>query len=73
MSFIYSDAQQLKTEYKELLKSKNITMKQASERLGLSTPQQLNNKFNNKRLSFEDLQKFLDIVGYSFEITFIEK
>lgn len=73
MSFIYSDTQQLKTEYKELLKSKNITMKQVSERLELSTPQQLNNKFNNKRLSFDDLQKFLDVVGYDFEITFKEK
>lgn len=73
MSFVYSDTQQLKTEYKELLKSKNITMKQVSERLELSTPQQLNNKFNNKRLSFDDLQKFLDVIGYDFEITFKER
>lgn len=73
MSFVYSDTQQLKTEYKELLKSKNITMKQVSERLELSTPQQLNNKFNNKRLSFDDLQKFLDVIGCDLEIAFKEK
>lgn len=73
MSFVYSNTQQLKTEYKELLKSKNITMKQVSERLELSTPQQLNNKFNNKRLSFDDLQKFLEVVDCDLEITFKEK
>lgn len=73
MSFTYSDNQQLKSEFKELIKSKNITMKQVSKRLDLSTPQQLNNKFNNKRLSFDDLKQFLDVVGCEFEISFKDK
>lgn len=73
MSFTYSDNQQLKSEFKELIKSKNITMKQVSKRLELSTPQQLNNKFNNKRLSFDDLKQFLDVVGCEFEISFKDK
>lgn len=73
MSFVYSSNQQVKAEYKELLKSKNVTMKQASELLELSTPQQLNNKFNNKRLSFDDLNKFLDVIGCEFEISFKDK
>ena len=73
MSFIYSDNRQLKAAYKELIKSKNKTMKDVSRELGLSTPQQLNNKFNNKRISFDDMQKFLDAVGCSLEISFREK
>ena len=73
MSFTYSDNQQLKAEYKELIKSKNISLTEVSRRLGLSTPQQLNNKFNNKRISFDDFQKFLDVVGCDFEITFKDK
>lgn len=48
-------------------------MKQVSKRLELSTPQQLNNKFNNKRLSFDDLKQFLDVVGCEFEISFKDK
>lgn len=73
MSFTYSNNQQIKAEYKELIKSKNITMKEVSERLGLTTPQQLNNKFNNKRLSFDDLKTFLDVIGCEYEISFKDK
>lgn len=73
MSFAYSSNQQLKAAYKELAKSKNITMREVARRLGLSTPQQLNNKFNNKRISFDDMQKFLDVIGCSLEISFKDK
>ena len=48
INFTYKDNKQLKEIYKELLKRNGMTMTEASQLLGLSTPQQLNNKFNNK-------------------------
>lgn len=59
---------QLKEIYKELLKRNGMTMTEASQLLGLSTPQQLNNKFNNKKVSLSDLKDFLGIMGYDYEI-----
>lgn len=53
---------------KELLKRNGMTMTEASQLLGLSTPQQLNNKFNNKKVSLSDLKDFLGIMGYDYEI-----
>lgn len=73
MTFDYTDNNQIKDNYKTLLKSKGFTMKRASELMGLSTPQQLNNKFNNKRLSLEDLAAALGAVGCTLEISFKEK
>ena len=73
MTFDYTDNNQIKDNYKTLLKSKGFTMKKASELIVLSTPQQLNNKFNNKRLSLEDLAAALDAVGCTLEISFKEK
>lgn len=73
MTFTYSDNQQLKTEFKNLIKDKNLSMVEISKRLGLSTPQQLNNKLNNKRFSFDDLKQFLDVIDCEFEITFKNK
>ena len=65
----YEDNKQLKEIYKELLKKNGLTMLEASKLLGLSTPQQLNNKFNNKKISLSDLKNFLSIMGYDYEIT----
>lgn len=69
INFSYEDNKQLKEIYKELLKKNGLTMLEASKLLGLSTPQQLNNKFNNKKISLSDLKNFLSIVGYDYEIT----
>ncbi len=69
INFSYEDNKQLKEIYKELLKKNGLTMLEASKLLGLSTPQQLNNKFNNKKISLSDLKKFLSIMGYDYEIT----
>ena len=65
----YEDNKQRKEIYKELLKKNGLTMLEASKLLGLSTPQQLNNKFNNKKISLSDLKNFLSIMGYDYEIT----
>ena len=69
INFSYEDNKQLKEIYKELLKKNGLTMLEASKLLGLSTPQQLNNKFNNKKISLSDLKNFLSIMGYDYEIT----
>lgn len=69
INFSYEDNEQLKEIYKELLKKNGLTMLEASKLLGLSTPQQLNNKFNNKKISLSDLKNFLSIMGYDYEIT----
>lgn len=68
INFTYEDNKQLKEIYKELLKRNGMTMKEASQLLGLSTPQQLNNKFNNKNVSLSDLKEFLAIMGYDYDI-----
>lgn len=68
INFTYEDNKQLKEIYKELLKRNGMTMTEASQLLGLSTPQQLNNKFNNKKVSLSDLKDFLSIMGYDYEI-----
>lgn len=68
INFTYKDNKQLKEIYKELLKRNGMTMTEASQLLGLSTPQQLNNKFNNKKVSLSDLKDFLSIMGYDYEI-----
>ena len=73
INFSYEDNKQLKEIYKELLKKNGLTMLEASKLLGLSTPQQLNNKFNNKKISLSDLKKFLSIMGYVYEITIIKR
>ena len=70
IAFDYLDNAQVKQNFKQLLKVKGYTMKEVSEKLGLSTPQQLNNKFNNKRLSLDDLNEFLRAVGCTLEISF---
>lgn len=46
------------TALKELLEYKETGL----------TPQQLNNKFNNKKVSLSDLKDFLGIMGYDYEI-----
>ena len=44
----------LKDEFRKMLIDKDVTMSQVAERLDI-IPQQLNNRFNNKRISLSDL------------------
>ena len=66
INFSYEDNKQLKEIYKELLKKNGLTMLEASKLLGLSTPQQLNNKFNNKMFVME--QKGYKIIQKNVKI-----
>lgn len=72
MSFIYRDNKQIKDEFKKILIDKNISMVQVAGRLDI-IPQQLNNRFNNKRIALSDLQSWLDAVGCDLEITFVDR
>ena len=72
MSFIYKNNKQIKEEYRKLLIDKGVTLTDISNKLDI-LPQQLNNQFNNKRLSFSDLSKWLNLVGYDLLIDFKPK
>lgn len=72
MSFIYTDNKQLKNEFKKLTIDNNITMSEVASRCKL-IPQQLNNRFNNSRIAFSDLKKYLNSIGYDLEINFVKK
>lgn len=72
MSFVYKNNKQLKDEYKKLLIDKGLSMTDIADKLDI-VPQQLQNKFNNKRIAFSDLSEWLELVGYELEINFKPK
>lgn len=67
--FKYTSNQNLKTEFKKILIDNNLTLTDVASQLKI-VPQQLNNKFNNKRIAFTDIQEFLNVVGYDLYIDF---
>lgn len=70
--FIFSENEQLKKEFKKIVIDEGLTMVEVAKRCNL-TPQILNNRFNNSRVSFNDLKMFLDAMGYEMQIEFIKK
>lgn len=70
--FIFSDNEQLKKEFKKIVIDEGLTMAEIAKRCDL-IPQQLNNRFNNSRVSFNDLKTFLDAMGYKMQIEFIKE
>lgn len=72
MSFVYENNKQLKAEYKKLLIDKGLSMTDIANKLDI-VPQQLQNKFSNKRIAFSDLSEWLELVGYELEINFKPK
>ena len=70
--FIFSDNEQLKKEFKKIVIDEGLSMVEISKRLDI-LPQQLNNKFNNSRISFNDLKMFLNACGYDLQVDFIKK
>lgn len=69
--FIFSDNEQLKKEFKKIVIDEGLSMVEISKRLDI-LPQQLNNKFNNSRISFNDLKMFLSVCGYELQVDFIK-
>ena len=72
MPFLYKDNKQIKDEFKKMLIDKNISMVQVAGNLNI-IPQQLNNRFNNKRIALSDLHSWLDAVGCDLKITFVDR
>lgn len=72
MAFIYKTNKQLKDEYRKLLIDSGLTMTDIAAKLNI-VPQQLQNKFNNKRIAFSDLAEWLDLAGYELVIDFKPK
>lgn len=72
MPFNYQNNKQVKDEFKKMLIDKDITMSQVAEKLDI-VPQQLNNRFNNKRIALADLQTWLDVVNCDLKISFVDR
>ena len=66
------DNKQIKNEIKKLIIDENITFTEISEKLNISK-NQLNNTFNKVNLSFNDIYKIMDIIGYKMQIEFIKE
>ena len=68
----YNNNKQVKELFRQQAKKKNLTMKEIAEKKNM-LPQQLNNKFNNKRLSFSDLKELCDIIDTDIFIELKDK
>lgn len=66
------DNKQIKNEIKKLIIDENITFTEISEKLNISK-NQLNNTFNKVNLSFNDIYKIMDVIGYKIQIEFIKE
>lgn len=66
------DNKQIKNEIKKLIIDENITFTEISEKLNISK-NQLNNTFNKVNLSFYDIYKIMDSIGYKMQIEFIKE
>lgn len=66
------DNKQIKIEFKKLLIDEGITAVSVADRLNISD-NQLNNTFNKVNLSFNDIYKMLDVIGYKMQIEFIKE
>ena len=68
----YNNNKQVKELFRQQAKKKNLTMKEIAEKKNM-LPQQLNNKFNNKRLSFSDLKELCDLIDTDIFIELKDK
>lgn len=66
------DNKQIKNEIKKLIIDENITFTEISEKLNISK-NQLNNTFNKVNLSFNDIYKIMNVIGYKIQIEFIKE
>lgn len=66
------DNKQIKIEFKKILLDENLTLTVIANRMGISK-NQLGNTFTKVNLSFNDIQKMLDAIGYEMHIDFVKK
>lgn len=72
MSFTFRDNEQVATEIKKLLLDTKVSQREIAAALGV-TPQGITKILNKKNFGFEDVQKFLGVLGYEMDITFRKK
>ena len=72
MSFIYKDNQQIRSEIKKTAIDHDIPLSKIANICGI-TPQQLNNRFNNKRLSLSDLSAWCDAMDCDLVIDIVPR
>ena len=70
--FKFENNPQIKKEIKKLFIDENLKMTDVGKMCGL-IPQELNNRLNNKKLAFIDIQKYLDVCGYDLYIDFVKR
>lgn len=66
----YQSREQLVIEFKKLLLDKQISQREAAEKLNI-TPQALTKILNKQNFSFDDMQKLLSAVDYQMLVDFI--
>lgn len=66
----YQSKEQLIIEFKKLLLDKQISQREAAEKLNI-TPQALTKILNKQNFSFDDMQKLLSTVDYQLFVDFI--
>ena len=69
---IFDNNLQLKKEFDKLLIDTGNNKVNIATELGISK-QQLSNLLNKKNLSFMDMKRILDVIGYDLEIGFKKK
>lgn len=68
---IYENNEQLVIEFKKLLLEGKISQRDLAKSIGIS-PQAFQNLLNKKQLSFSDMKKILNYIGYELDIDFIK-
>lgn len=67
---LYENNEQLVIEFKKLLLNDKISQRDISKTLNIS-PQALQNILNKKQLSFADMKRVLDCIGYKLDFNFV--
>lgn len=66
------DTNHIKIELKKMLLDEGITLTEIAKRMQISKSQ-LNNTFNKINLSFNDIYKMLNAIGYKMQIEFVKE
>lgn len=69
---LYTNNEQLVIELKKLMIDCKISQKEVADKLGIK-PQGLTKILNKKNLSFEDIQKIVNTLGYDLTFNFNKK
>lgn len=63
----YRDSMQFREDYKKYLENNGISSAHVARKIGIS-PQQLNNIYNKKELTINDVIRLCNAIGYSCSI-----